>query len=275
MIDSHQHIWSIGRHGCAWPTAAERNIYRDYSLDDFRREALRHGVTATVLVQSQEDDQDTDWLLDIAAEDDLVAGVVGWADLSAPDAVQRIARLAARPKLVGLRPMVQHRESDWFDDRALEPSFGRIAEQGLRLDALVRLQHLAALDRLASRVPQLQIVIDHAAKPVIDSTDGFEVWRNAIAPLAERRNVSCKLSGLLTECGDAPAQAIEPYVESILDLFGPERVMWGSDWPVVEMVSTYGEWLAIARRLVPQSAWEAVFGGTAARFYGLMTEVAA
>ena len=275
MIDAHQHIWKIGSNGCTWPTAAESAIHRDTSLDDFRREAVPFGITSTVLVQSQENDRDTDWLLDVAAEHELVAGVVGWADLAAPDAVQRIEELAARPKLVGLRPMVQHREADWYDHPALEPGFAAIAEHGLRLDALVRMQHLAALDRLAARFPRLQIVIDHAAKPIIDGPGGFDSWRDAIVPLAERPNVSCKLSGLLTECGSAPARAIEPYVETMLALFGPERVMWGSDWPVVELISTYGEWLAIARRLVPQPAHEAVFGGTAAHFYGLRTEVAA
>ena len=275
MIDAHQHIWAFGRHGCTWPTAAEEPIFRDYSLDDFRREALPHGVTATVLVQSQEDDRDTGWLLDVAAGDDTVAGVVGWADLTAPSAPQRVAELALRPKLVGLRPMVQDRASDWYDDPALQPAFRAMADNGLALDALVRVRHLPSLERLPERNPKLPIVIDHAAKPAIDRANGFAEWREAIAPLAERPKVACKLSGLLTECGTAPPQAIEPYVDAILGLFGPERVMWGSDWPVLELVSNYGDWLAMARRMVPEGAHEAVFGGTAARLYGLKAKVPA
>lgn len=272
MIDAHHHVWTIGEHGCTWPTAAEEPIFRDYSLEDFRAVARPHGLTATVLVQSQEDDRDTDWLLDIAEQDETVAGVVGWADLRDPE---RISVLASRPKLVGLRPIVQHREADWYDRPELESGWQAMIDHGLRFDALIRVQHLASLDRLAARHPGLPIVIDHAAKPEIDSPAGYERWREAIAPLAERPNVHCKLSGLLTECGSAPAEAIEPYVGAILDLFGPDRVMWGSDWPVLEMVSNYVDWLDQARRLVPETAHEAVFGGTAARFYGLKTKVAA
>lgn len=272
MIDAHQHIWQIGEHGCTWPTAAEGPIFRDYSLDDFRAAAQPHGVTATVLIQSQEDDRDTDWLLAVAKQDETIAGVLGWADLRD---LERISALASRPKHVGLRPIVQHREADWYDRSQLEPGWRAMIEQGLRLDALVRVQHLASLDRLAARHPGLPIVIDHAAKPEIDSPEGYQRWHEAIGPLVERPNVYCKLSGLLTECGTAPAEAIEPYVGAILGLFGPDRVMWGSDWPVLELVSNYGDWFSQARRLVPEAAHEAVFGATAARFYGLKTEVAA
>jgi L-fuconolactonase len=271
MIDAHQHVWQIGRHGCVWPTEAERPIFRNYGLADFRAEAMPHGITRTVLVQSQEDDRDTEWLLHIAETDDLVAGVVGWADLAAPDASVRIGALAARPKLKGLRPMVQDRAANWYDDPALDPAWSEMVEQGLRLDALVRVPHLAALDRLAARFPQLAIVVDHAAKPRIWAENGFAEWREAIVPLAARSNVFCKLSGLLTECGGAPPEAIEPYMRAILSLFGPDRTMWGSDWPVLELAGSYRAWLDLARTCVA-TGHERVFGLTAARFYGLGEE---
>lgn len=272
MIDAHHHVWKLGQHGCTWPTEEERPIYRDYSLDDFRSRAVPKGIAATVLVQSQEDDRDTDWLLDLAIADDLVAGVVGWADLRDP---RRISALASRPKLVGLRPIVQHREADWYDRPELEAGWQAMIDHSLRLDALVRVQHLASTDRLAARHPELPIVIDHAAKPEIDKPSGLDHWYSAIAPLAERANVACKLSGLLTECGTSPPEAVVPYAEAVLSLFGPDRVMWGSDWPVLELVSRYGEWVEMARQLVSQSAHDAVFGGTAVRFYGLKMGVAA
>lgn len=272
MIDAHHHIWKLGQNGCTWPTEEEAPIHRDYGLDDFRREALPQGVRATVLVQSQEDDHDTDWLLDLARADDLVAGVVGWADLRDP---QWISVLASRPKLVGLRPIVQHREADWYDRPQLETGWQAMIEHGLRLDALVRVQHLASVNRLAARYPELHIVIDHAAKPEIGKQGEFDRWHSAIAPLAERANVACKLSGLLTECGTSPAEAIVPYAKAVLSLFGPDRVMWGSDWPVLELVSSYGEWLGMAKQLVPEAAHPAVFGGNAVRFYGLTMQVAA
>jgi len=268
MIDAHQHVWSLGRHGCTWPTEAERPIFRDYGLADWRAAAEAGGIARSVLVQSQENAHDTEWLLDIAEAAPEVAAVVGWSDLAAPDAARQIAVLAARPKLKGLRPMVQDRAADWYDDPALEPGFTAMTEQGLRLDALVRVPHLPALGRLARRLPELAIAIDHAAKPRIGAEAGFAEWHEAIAPMAERPNVFCKLSGLLTESAGAPADAAEPYAATILDLFGPERVMWGSDWPVLELVSTYAEWLDLARAWIPAAAHDDVFGLTAARFYG-------
>jgi L-fuconolactonase len=268
MIDAHQHVWQIGRNGCVWPTEAERAIFRDYGLADFRAEGLALGVTRTVLVQSQEDARDTDWLLELAELDDTVAGVVGWADLAAPEAPARIGELATRPKLKALRPMVQDRAADWYDDPALEPAWMAMIEHGLRLDALVRVPHLASLNRLAGRFPKLGIVIDHAAKPRIGDDDGFAQWHAAIAPLAARPNVFCKLSGLLTECGGAPAEAIEPFAEYILALFGPDRTMWGSDWPVLELAASYRAWFDQAQSCVP-AGHDRIFGQTAAKFYGL------
>jgi L-fuconolactonase len=268
VIDAHQHVWQLGRNGCVWPTAAEGPIYRDYGLADFRGESAPAAVSGSVLVQSQEDARDTDWLLDLAESDDLVAAVVGWADFAAPDAVSRITSLAARPKLKALRPMVQDKAADWYDNPALEPAFAAMVTHGLRLDALVRVQHLAALDRLAERFPDSPIVIDHAAKPRIAAPDGFDEWHAAIAPLAARPNVFCKLSGLLTECAGAPADAIGPYAHAILALFGPGRTMWGSDWPVLELASSYGEWLRLSQASVPAVARDDVFGRTAAHFYG-------
>lgn len=269
MIDAHQHIWTLGRNGCTWPTAAEGPIFRNYRLDDFRAQAAARGVARTVLVQSQEDARDTEWLLEIAETEPVVAAVVGWVDLAASDAAERVATLAARSKLKSLRPMVQDRAPDWYDDPALEVGFAAMVEHGLRLDALVRVPHLAALDRLAGRMPETPIVIDHAAKPRIGTEGGFAEWHAAIAPLADRPNVYCKVSGLLTECGGAPADAAGPYVEAVLDLFGGERTMWGSDWPVLELASTYGEWLELARAWVPAAAHTGVFEITAGRFYGI------
>ena len=269
MIDAHQHVWQLGRNGCAWPTGVEAPIFRDYGLADFRQVAAPGGVMRTVLVQSQENAVDTDWLLDLADGERTVAGVVGWVDFTAPDAPTRIAAIASRPKLKALRPMVQDKAADWYDDVALEPAFRAMVERGLRLDALVRVPHLPSLDRLAGNMPDLPIVIDHAAKPGIGADGGFAEWHSAIAPLSERTHVFCKLSGLLTECAGAPAAAVEPYIAAILDLFGPGRVMWGSDWPVLELASSSAGWLDLARACVPAWAQSEVFAGTAARFYDI------
>jgi L-fuconolactonase len=269
MIDSHQHIWRLDRPDCAWPRAEDGAIYRDYSMADLRAAAAARGIDQVVLVQSQESEADTRWLLETAQMDSMVAGVVGWCDMTAENAVAVVRELAADPRLVGLRPMVQDRPADWYDQPAIEPAIEAMIGLGLRLDALVRVQHLASLQRLAQRYSGLPIVIDHAAKPRIGDAGGFSQWLVAIAPLAEHPNVYCKLSGLLTECNGCPPCSVHPYVDALLRLFGPDRLMWGSDWPVLEGVSYYAAWLEMAKNLVPASAHAAVFEGTARRFYGL------
>lgn len=271
MIDAHHHLWQIGRPECLWPTPAEEPIHRDHEIAEYREVAAAAGIRRSILVQSQESADDTLWLLDLAGAEPLIAGVVGWADLAAPGAKSIIAALAARSKLVGLRPMVQNRAADWYDDPALEPAWQAIVAHGLRLDALVRVPHLASLGRLARRRPELRIVVDHAAKPSIGDAEGFAAWYPEIARLAERPNVSCKLSGLLTECPPdrRRPEILAPYAAALVDLFGPERLMWGSDWPVLNLAGDFASWLAMAKQLVPRSVHAAVFERTAVRFYGL------
>jgi len=269
ILDSHLHLWELGREECSWPTAAEAPIHRDYGLSDLAATLRGSGVKSAILVQSQEHDSDTQWLLEQAGHSPLICGVVGWCDLEAADAGERIAELASRPKLVGLRPMVQHRQSDYFDRLQLVPAFRAMVEHNLVLDGLVRVPHLPALHRLAARMPELTIVIDHAGKPDIVLDDGFARWRASIGLLADLPNVVCKVSGLLTECGQRPHEAVAPYFSELLSLFGPERLMWGSDWPVVEMASDYPAWLDLARSLIPIGAHDEVFAGTAAETYGV------
>lgn len=274
-VDAHVHTWSLARAECAWPTEAEGVIHRDFLLDDLKRTLRDGAVDGAVLVQTQEADADTDWLLELAEGEEMIFAVVGWVDLHHPRALERIEELATRAKLAGLRPMVQNRPADWYDDPALDPALTRVAELGLVLDALVRVAHLASLDRLAARHPSLRIVIDHAAKPHIAALRGFEEWRSAIAPLSCRPNVQCKISGLLSERGDRPLEAVLPYIEALLALFGPERLMWGSDWPVLEASGDYAGWLALARSAVPKSAWGQLFERTARQFYGVRLAEAA
>ena len=268
MIDAHQHIWQLSRPECVWPGPEEGRIHRDYSMSDFRA-AAGPAAAGTILVQSQESLDDSRWLLETASIDPLVAGVVGWCDLLDPEAGDRIRALARNPLLVGLRPMVQDRGAGWYDAPAIAPAIEAMMDTGLRLDALVRVRHLPSLDRLAARFGHLPIVIDHAAKPRIGDADGSREWHAAIAPIAARSNVWCKLSGLLTECGGAPPEAVAPFVAALLDLFGADRLMWGSDWPVLEAVSSYGAWLEQARSLVPEDDHGQVFERTASCFYGL------
>lgn len=266
MIDSHVHLWRLGQKGCTWPTPDLKPIYRDFVLDDLRELIAVTGVERVLLVQSQEADADTAWLLSIAG-DSLIAGVVGWTDFLAPDAAAAIGRLATNPRLRGLRPMVQDREADWYDQPALDPAFAAMTTLQLVMDALVRPQHLPALLRLAMRHPDLTIVIDHGAKPAPDDLAG---WSEQIAMLAGLPSVSCKLSGILTELAPgARPSGVEPIFNHLWNAFGADRLLWGSDWPVLRLAGEYEAWLDQCRRLVPPAHHEAVFAGNATRVYGL------
>ncbi|MEE3624243.1 amidohydrolase family protein [Nitrospirillum sp. BR 11752] len=269
MIDAHQHIWRLGRHGCAWPTPDLAIIHRDHDATELEALAAPLGVTGSVLVQSQPCDADTDYLLAEAAAHPFILGVVGWADLKAATAPRRIAALAEQPKMRGLRPMLQSLPVDWIADPAVDAAARALVAQDLTFDALVLPPHLPALLDFARRHPDLPIVIDHGAKPYIARGE-IEPWAADMRALAALPQVHAKLSGLLTEAGTrTTAEALRPYVDLLLDAFGPDRVMWGSDWPVLNLAGGYAGWLDMARGLVPAAAHAAVFDGTARRFYRL------
>ncbi|MBS0431158.1 MAG: amidohydrolase family protein [Proteobacteria bacterium] len=272
MIDAHLHCWQLGRHGCTWPPPELAAIHQDFDVRDWWREAAPLGVVAGVLVQSQPGEDDTAWLLDRAAQNAAIVAVVGWADWSARDAAARIAALAAHPKLRGLRPMLQDLpDDDWILRPQLAPAIEAMIAHDLCFDALVKPRHLPHLLRFAQAHPALRIVVDHAGKPEI-ARGIDESWRAHLAQLAKLPNVSCKLSGLLTEAGaHGSAEGLRPAVEHLLQAFGPRRLLWGSDWPVLKLAADYRRWFALADALTGLRGDErkALFGGNAARFYGV------
>ncbi|MGL4290594.1 MAG: amidohydrolase family protein, partial [Phreatobacter sp.] len=207
----------------------------------------------------------------IASAETMVAGVVGWTDFDAADAPAAIARLAADPLLVGLRPMVQDiADDDWLAQAWLGPAFAALIAHGLVFDALVLPRHLSRLLTVAKRHPDLTIVIDHMAKPPI-AEGRLEPWRTDMAALAAQPNVWCKLSGIVTEAGPGwtPAR-LAPYVAHVLDVFGPRRLLWGSDWPVATLAASYDDWLAATDSLLSGLSDDeraAVRGGNAGRVY--------
>lgn len=269
-IDAHQHFWRIGHDDCIWPTPDEAVIYRDFGPDDLLPLTRAAGIGGSVLVQSQASDRDTDCLLRIAEGTPLVKAVVGWADLKSANTPARIAQLAAHPKMRGLRPMLQDLDNDWICDSALEPAILAMIEKHLSFDALVRPRHLPSLLTFAKRHPGLPIVIDHGAKPAIARGE-MEPWRAHMAALAALPQIFCKLSGLVTEAAAGwTVRDLQPYIDHLIAIFGPHRLMWGSDWPVLNLASDYESWLRLAEGLpglggaLPR---EALFGGTACRFY--------
>lgn len=269
IIDAHQHFWLLKDRNGGWPPADLEAIHRDFLPGDLVPEIAAAGVTGTVLVQSLPRVEDTRFMLGLAEKNDFILGVVGWVDMKAADASKVIEDLAKSPKLKGLRPMLQDIEDEnWIDDPALEPAVETMIAHGLVFDALVMEPHLSALHAFARRHPSLPVVIDHGAKPRI-AEGHFRDWRHAMLRLAELDNVCCKLSGLLTEAGDQDPRALRPYIETILELFGSQRVIWGSDWPVVNLAGSYSAWIAQCRKIVPGDEHNAVFGENARRFYRL------
>lgn len=270
MIDAHFHIWQLDRGDYGWLTPALGAIHRDVSLDDWRRARATSGITAGLLVQAAPTEAETCFLLDQARDAPDVLGVVGWVDLLASDAPQRIRALATDPKLRGLRPMLQDLpDPDWILQDALAPALVAMQQAGLVFDALVLPVHLPRILTLALRHPALRIVVDHGAKPAIAAAQ-WDDWADAVRRLADLPQVFCKLSGLWTEAGHgASVQAVAPYTRHLLDCFGPHRLLWGSDWPVLELAGTYPAWHAAARAQVPAAQQAQVFADTALRAYGV------
>ncbi len=270
-IDSHQHYWALARGDYGWLTPALAPIYRDFGPADLQPLLDAHGIGATILVQAAPTVEETRYMLDLAARTPSVAGVVGWAPFEAPDAVACIRALAEDPLLVGLRPMIHDiKDINWILRQELTVPLRAMAGLGLVFDALVRPVHLPALLTMLDRHPDLQVVIDHGAKPDIRHGT-FEPWASEMAWLAERKQVACKLSGLMTEAPEgANAEALRPYAEHLLRCFGPDRLLWGSDWPVLTLAASYARWVNTADDLLsglPQEDRDAVFGGNAQRIY--------
>jgi L-fuconolactonase len=276
IVDSHFHCWQPARGDYGWLTPALAPICRDVSIDDWCAQARLCGVGGGVLVQAAPTEAETAFLLGKAQTRSEVLGVVGWVDLLAPDAPARIAALAARPKLKGLRPMLHDLpDPQWILQATLEPALRAMVRHGLAFDALVRPVHLRALLALCRRHPDLRVVIDHAAKPPIaaGSANAWQPWADDLARLAAETQALCKLSGLLTEAGAAPAaDAARPWALHVLACFGASRVLWGSDWPVLELAAPYAAWWATTMALLAGQdapAHVAILGANARRVYRL------
>jgi L-fucono-1,5-lactonase len=270
-IDAHHHLWSLARGDYGWLTPELKPIYRDFDLKDLAPLLAAAAIEGTILVQAAPTEAETRFLLDIAEAAEVVRGVVGWSDFDAADAVARIEALAARELLVGLRPMVQDiADDDWLLRPVLAPLLNAMARNGLVFDALTKPRHLQRLLRVIDRHPDLSFVLDHGGKPDLASGE-IAAWQDDITRLAERPNIVCKLSGLVTEAKhDWQIADLRPAVDHLCACFGPRRLLWGSDWPVVDLAGGYARWFeATQTMLADLSADEQaeVFGGTAARVY--------
>jgi L-fuconolactonase len=270
MIDAHFHIWQLARGDYGWLTPALGRIHRDVSLDDWRGVSRTCGVTGGVVVQAAPTQAETAFLLQQAEHAPDVLGVVGWTDLLAPDAPARIGALAQQPKLKALRPMLQDiPDPDWILQPALEPAIHAMQACDLAFDALVKPVHLPRIRILAQRHPALRIVVDHGAKPAI-AAGQWQPWADDLAALASAPQVVCKWSGLWTEAApQAPVSALAPCMGHVLACFGANRVMWGSDWPVLERAGDYADWHAAASGMLSPTQRQQVMDAVARRVYRL------
>ena len=279
-IDAHQHYWSVAHRDYGWlqPTPELQLIYRDFGPADLHPWLDAAGIDATVLVQAAPSEAETWRLLQLAAAPgSRVAGVVGWCDLLHVDAPQHIAQLAAQPRLKGLRPMLQDLDdARWMLQPALQPALRAMVRHGLVFDALVKgPDQLGALCDFAAAHGALRIVLDHGAKPPLAGGD-LAAWRAGLSRLARAPNVHCKLSGMVTEAGAGWRVAgLREGVQHLLAEFGAERLLWGSDWSVLNLVADYDAWWRASGELLgglSAAQHEQVFGRNAMRCYGLQLE---
>ena len=273
VIDAHQHFWRLSRGDYGWLTADLVPLYRDFEPAHLAPQMQAAGVERTVVVQAAPTTLETQFLLSLARQTKWIAGVVGWVDFDSPTAGETLAALACEPALVGVRPMIQDiPDPEWMLGALRAPVFEALVDCDLAFDALVRPHHLRHLRRLLDRQPDLRVVIDHAAKPDI-AGGHFTAWADEIAGLARESSAVCKLSGLVTEArpGWRPDD-LRRWVDHLLATFGPSRLLWGSDWPVVELAGGYRAWRKATQELLselsPAERGE-VLGGAAARFYRL------
>jgi L-fuconolactonase len=280
IIDAHHHIWDPAARRHDRPTGMPR-LRRAFGLADYAKESAAEGVTSSVLVQVLPSTVETGELLAAAAgtagRTPAVAAVIGWADLTADDVRDRLDRLRARPggdRLAGVRHLVQDEpDPNWLSRPDVRRGLRAVGEAGLVYDLLVRPSQLPAVLRVTAELDEVRFVLDHAGKPEI-SEGRIEPWAGLVAEMAALPNLACKLSGLVTEAGPAwTPESFEPYVDHLLESFGPGRLMFGSDWPVCTIAASYAEVTALARELLASRLSEteqaAVFGLTAASVYQL------
>ena len=273
-LDAHQHFWQYNPAEHVWMTEAMAALKRDFMPKDLKPLLAASGFEGCIAVQARQSLEETLWLLSLAEEHDFIQGVVGWVDLCSPDLPRVLDGLEGSARLVGVRHVVQDEPDDAF---MLRPEFrrgiARLAENGLMYDLLVYPRQLYAAVKLAREFPAQRFVLDHIAKPAI--ADGqMEPWATQLRELAKLPNVTCKLSGMVTEAKwkQWRADDFRPYLDVVFDAFGAERLMIGSDWPVCTLAGGYAEVMGIVMDYVaqlPEEQREGVLGGNCARVYGI------
>jgi L-fuconolactonase len=269
------HWWTLAmeRTYSLWMSPSLTSLYRDYGFADAKPLLEANDVEGVVLVSAASQIEEFGYLLGLAQGHPIILGLVGWVDMLAPDASANLAQWARTPVVKSIRPYLQDiADEAWILKPELDPVIKTMIELGLRFDALIKPKHIHNTIKFIERYPSLPVVVDHMAKPAI--RDGaFDVWRRDMEAFRPMPHVYCKISGILTEDGPNWTVAnIKPYVEAVLDIFGPDRIMFGSDWPVVNLVADYGRWISALNEVVgalPANDQAKFWAKNAERFYGL------
>jgi L-fucono-1,5-lactonase len=277
-IDAHQHFWNPSRGDYHWMPKGDRVLDRPWLPDDLLPSLEQSGISRTVLVQAAPTVNETEYMLGIADVTPSVAGVVGWVDFENRNEILQLERLRDHPKICGIRPMIQEiADVDWMLRDDVQWAFAALRDLDLTFDAAGFPHHLPNFMIILSRYPDMRTVIDHCMKPQIrdqmDGKDAFSAWAEAMKRIADETGAFCKLSGLVTEAHENWETAdIRPFAEHVLESFQPERVMWGSDWPVCQLRSSYERWHETAVQIcatLEDHHKNRIFGETANEFYQL------
>ena len=275
-IDAHHHMWRYSPAEYEWIDGTLTEIRRDFLPADLQRELATANVDGSVVVQARQHESETQWLISCARETPQIFGVVGWAKITAEDFPRQLQELASEPKVVGLRHWVQAEPDGFLDQTAFNRGIRGLREAGLVYDILIVERQLEEATRFVDRHPQQPFVLDHMAKPKIAAGE-LEPWRKRITELARRPKVCCKVSGMVTEANPkswTEAQ-LRPYLDSVVEAFGPQRLMAGSDWPVCLVGTSYKAWWDFLRSYFTEfseAERASIFGGCAARTYGLQMD---
>ena len=274
MIDSHQHFWQVGHFDYPWMSSDLGVLYRDYLPHDLAPIIEKNGVSKTVLVQASNSVAESRWLLDLANANSFIAGVVGWVDLMSSDINAELDELCLDPKFKGVRHLVESEpDDDWLVRPAVLAGLRQLSARGLSYDLLVHTRHLKHIPRVTESCPDLSLVIDHLAKPPIARNE-IKEWSRAFQPVARYSNISCKLSGLVTEANWNSWQAddLRPYVDIALESFGADRMMFGSDYPVCLLAASYDRVLDSFQEILKglsDADRDKIFSQNAEKFYRL------
>jgi L-fuconolactonase len=273
-LDAHNHFWVFDPVRDAWIDESMGVLRRDFLPEELASHLQDHGFDGTIAVQADQSEEETRFLLQQAEKFDFVKGVVGWIDFQSEDVEERLATFARHEKLRGFRHIAQAEADDWFLVReAFVRGLSRIRHFGLTYDILIYQHQLPAAIELARQLPDQTFVLDHMAKPLIRSGE-LEPWTSHIRSLAAAKNVFCKLSGVITEADHTNwrKEEIRPFLDVVFEAFGIDRLMFGSDWPVCLLAGSYGQVCELVRDFakgLDDESVAKVFGGNAARFYGI------